>query len=528
MLSAVQDAIQRQRIDGKRFDDMLKSNAMQDLGVPALNPRLGVAIRRAWNTDFAQARFIPHQASQPSRTGAPADVQPALAKAGSRDPPPYSQRIGSGERRARGPLVTMEDYSAANLACRLKKAADPDFYEGTLDNRVQPRAPAPSSFAPAETDARNAACGSVVVDNVPSTGKSQPGTGPPGSGGLGDVFAPRAPAPNSFAAPEIHTKAPRSRRDTPDGRHTGSLGDIFEKKPPAPHSFAAPEVSGRPLHSRHGTPTGGDPWAGVSLGDALASAAPRHAQGRFGAEPSDAGHAASGTNTPTAVGSQPTRRQPANAAGSWEGASLGDVLGPRKPVSHTYGESGANPTTDRQPPVAVAPDPWAGVSLGDALGAPPKAPERPPPEPRRTPVAVAPDPWAGVSLGDALGAPPKAPERPPPEPRKAARGGGAPAGGTCDKSPTEIIVWLRTLPESHVPEQAREEIVKIVDGDSLNGDAFTRYIQAIPPEVCAPKHGMKLKAAWKNVLMEAEARAICKQNFDAAAKCQQKGVAITC
>merc|ERR1712226_374626 len=114
-----------------------------------------------------------------------------------------------------------------------------------------------------------------------------------------------------------------------------------------------------------------------------------------------------------------------------------------------------------------APDPWAGVSLGDALGGPPKAAERPPPEPRpgrRNAGGNAPDPWAGASLGDALGAPPKGPERPTPEPRPGRRGGGAAvATGPCDKSPADITAWLRTLPESHVPEQAREEIVNVVE-----------------------------------------------------------------
>merc|ERR1711972_1105383 len=110
------------------------------------------------------------------------------------------------------------------------------------------------------------------------------------------------------------------------------------------------------------------------------------------------------------------------------------------------------------------------------------------------------------------------------------RGGGgssAPAGGSCDKGPSQITEWLRTLPESHVPEATREQIVAIVEQSSLNGDAFTEYIKTIPANVCAPKHGMKLKAAWKNVLMEAEARAICRQNLDyAEANAGKQAVAI--
>merc|ERR1712039_545747 len=104
-------------------------------------------------------------------------------------------------------------------------------------------------------------------------------------------------------------------------------------------------------------------------------------------------------------------------------------------------------------------------------------------------------------------------------PRPGRRGGGtqkSSVGGPCDKSSSEIVAWLRTLPESHVPEQTREEVVKIVEADRLDGGSFTGYVQTIPPEVCAPKHAMKLKAAWKNVLMEAEAKAICRQNLDYA------------
>lgn len=52
----------------------------------------------------------------------------------------------------------------------------------------------------------------------------------------------------------------------------------------------------------------------------------------------------------------------------------------------------------------------------------------------------------------------------------------------------------------------------------MNGATFSQYVQQVPPEICAPKHAMKLKAAWANVLKEAEARQVALANLSAAPK----------
>lgn len=103
--------------------------------------------------------------------------------------------------------------------------------------------------------------------------------------------------------------------------------------------------------------------------------------------------------------------------------------------------------------------------------------------------------------------------------RAAARGGGAPnatVAAECSKSAEEIVTWLRTLPESHVPEKSRENLIAIVEDHGHDGSSFSKYVQQVPPEVCAPKHAMKLKAAWGNVLKEQEAKAIAMSNLSNA------------
>lgn len=153
-----------------------------------------------------------------------------------------------------------------------------------------------------------------------------------------------------------------------------------------------------------------------------------------------------------------------------------------------------------------------------------------PPKPARTRKSAAPpadDGWGGQSLADAF-APKKA--SPPPGggggssgsrgAPQSRGGGGGPAGGAggggagadCKKKPEEIIAWVRSLPESHVPERSRENIAAIVEDDRLAGPEFTAYVQRVPPEICAPKHAMKLKAAWNNVLAEAAATEVARYN----------------
>lgn len=98
----------------------------------------------------------------------------------------------------------------------------------------------------------------------------------------------------------------------------------------------------------------------------------------------------------------------------------------------------------------------------------------------------------------------------------ASRGaGGGNVGGTSCKTSDEICKWVRSLPESHVPHKSRENICAIVEEQRITGRDFSDYVLTVPPEVCAPKNAMKLKAAWKNVLAEsvaAEAACLSLEN----------------
>jgi len=106
----------------------------------------------------------------------------------------------------------------------------------------------------------------------------------------------------------------------------------------------------------------------------------------------------------------------------------------------------------------------------------------------------------------------------------AARGGGggegpgpskqaASSNDDNGKSPSEICTWLRSLPQSHVPEKAQEALCNVVEGGGMSSKEFSDYVQKVPPEVCAPKNAMKLKAAWNNVLAEGAAREVAKANL---------------
>jgi len=157
----------------------------------------------------------------------------------------------------------------------------------------------------------------------------------------------------------------------------------------------------------------------------------------------------------------------------------------------------------KKPPAAAA----AQASSG---GFPPRG--RP-----STAAAPADDGWGGQSLGDAF-APKKAP------PKGGGMGGGGNAGGSkpppvaggdCGKSPDEICKWVRSLPQSHVPEKAQEALCACVEEQGLSSKAFTDFVQKVPPEVCAPKNAMKLKTAWNNVLAEVAAKEVAGANLEA-------------
>merc|ERR1712007_393424 len=130
--------------------------------------------------------------------------------------------------------------------------------------------------------------------------------------------------------------------------------------------------------------------------------------------------------------------------------------------------------------------------------------------------------WGDQSFGDAL-APKKHPQNSTGNTNVSQSGdakescntsakGNSNSDGSFSKSTTEIVAWVRTLPESHVPEKSRENIICIVEDGCMRGSQFSDYVQSVPPEVCAPKHAMKLKSAWKNVLAEVAAKELALAN----------------
>jgi len=101
------------------------------------------------------------------------------------------------------------------------------------------------------------------------------------------------------------------------------------------------------------------------------------------------------------------------------------------------------------------------------------------------------------------------------------RGGGGGSGGDAQKSSEQIVAWVRSFPESHVPEKSKENICGIVENSSMRGNEFTDWVLKVPPDVCAPKHAMKLKAGWKNVLAEDAAKQVAAANLESNQKVQK-------
>lgn len=620
LLEGLQGAIVSQHVDGKKFSDMLKTNALQDLGIQELNPRLSVGIRRAWNTDFADTTFIPYfnTGLAPSNPGFDrfqsgqrhAEQQPRAGTPSGR----RGAELGDKFQAPRPPMPFAADGSAQKLATAgAERAEDREAWLARRRAASLSRVgQAIGTGSPRQCSDSTSGARALSSDGAGRSSGSRPHSGGrPPSGGLGGLLPPRATAPNSFAAPAAHRGQMRSVRSAPSEVGAGSLEDAFASRQPAPTSFTPDAASaqraqgslpddwgggidtvaschdvapienvdatrydpvslarGQRRQGRGTAPGGDDAWSGVSLGDALGPK--RAAKNRYGApedseERCNAGAQQSanrggggdweGGSLGDVLGKAPAVkhtygsgeetdshaacRQPAirGGVGEWEGGSLGDVLGKAPAVKHTYGSAeGSEPQSQEALPSRRANDGDWGGSLADALkpgrqtspsAQPPPSPQMQVPLKRREPPEA--DCWAGVSLGDAMGSPARAaPAAKPPEPRPGRRGGGGKTGAApqgTEKSSVEIVAWLRTLPESHVPEAAREELVQIVEASGHDGHSFTDYVQKVPPEVCGPKPAMKLKAAWKNVLAEDDAKKIARENASAPV---QKAVAMVC
>lgn len=356
-----------------------------------------------------------------------------------------------------------------------------------------------------------------------------------GDAGLGDVFAPRRGAPINYGQDSAYDAPPRGvgrNAMAPDRggdfQWSGNLDAVLPARDRLPPNVArafprdadagssAMEVQlprgargGEDEYGGSGDAGGGmganragdSDWGGMSLGDALGKPRRRTSDnaGRGGgARPASRGPPS------TSSADQPEPHVPVKKAEAWDAGGMGrfqfngnfdhaeeeDADPPQ-----TSFPSRANNRSRAPPPVD---DVWGGQSLADAF-----APKKPSPSSQ----------GGGCGGGGAAVSSGSGPAR------AAARGGGAPnatVAAECSKSAEEIVTWLRTLPESHVPEKSRENLIAIVEDHGHDGSSFSKYVQQVPPEVCAPKHAMKLKAAWGNVLKEQEAKAIAMSNLSNA------------
>lgn len=198
------------------------------------------------------------------------------------------------------------------------------------------------------------------------------------------------------------------------------------------------------------------------------------------------------------------------------------------PSPQRFDEEPPKPAKREPPPVIEMAMP--GKAPGGGLPRTPEQEYRPvvddEPRPRGKPAPPVDDGWGGKGLGDAF-----APKKAAP---KAPQGGGGGGGGKsssgskdCSKTTREIMEWINTLPESHVPKTTQEKLVDIVGDKGHTGATFSDYVMSVPPEVCAPKHAMKLKAAWKNVLQEDAMREVAKANLESNAT-KQKATMLVC
>lgn len=692
ILRDLQEQIQRRQIDGLLFDKMLRSNALQDLGVEELNARLALAIRRSWTTDFAGVSFIDYAGSQGqvfSRTPAAADPEPRRYPASSPSSQFHAQDMGppsqghpnQKQQQAAGP----DDYrswppqrpgfpsdlgvQSVNARAERRSALGLDF------GRAAPSAPSQEPYR--YGDARAYQAQPDLFGGRPGVPSDQRGA--PSDEGHGRHQWSHSPMDQRHMAPMGSDDAFQDARDFRDSRERQAYADrSYQGSIPSPmpgsgfygqpveddfnqrhsdHHGLRPQqspVSGR--FNGKGDCKGDGAWNGSEM-----SAAP--AQGRLQQLQQPQGGRARGKGdggwdggsfdeafaprgpAPVSYAAEALPRGgrgrgPAAAAQlrqseEWGGGGLDSALPPRQqmpanvaqPIAErererekdraaqaaSFQQQHSQPVQYGQPPAYRGnvpfevgrdsmefehgmagrdqrredPSDWGGMAHGDAHGSmrpsirgdsrsngefdsvSQQAPMRSPverdiprdeyhdagfdmpgrrqqsqgfgerdqkdPAPVEDFVAVprgrgrvappADNGWGGQSLGDAL-APKKAAA-----PAAASAGGGssgsrggpgartaAPAaqsatGHDPGKSTEWIVSWVRSLPESHVPERTREGIVQVVEERRLSGREFSEYVQTVPPEVCAPKNAMKLKAAWGNVLKEADAVQVAMANL---------------
>eukprot|EP00931_Biecheleriopsis_adriatica_P038998 TRINITY_DN22304_c0_g1_i1.p1 TRINITY_DN22304_c0_g1~~TRINITY_DN22304_c0_g1_i1.p1 ORF type:complete len:811 (+),score=128.34 TRINITY_DN22304_c0_g1_i1:147-2435(+) len=418
---------------------------------------------------------------------------------------------------------------------------------GGLEEALGSRRPAPTTFA-SEDDGLELRGGG----GRPGRPGSSPGSMDHWGGGLEQALPKRAQAPTNVARMQAEQAAMSRPSMHGRGMEMQDARD-FDAPPPA--------MSSKGGRANVRDPNASSEWGGLSLGDSLASRRPRTPERQADRQPQfDAMQAGPGgrrgdpfefedANGPgPSPGSQhrgqlfddrfdeqPAGPGPGSTSGGWRGdlfddgarvpppharqgndrSSRGGAHMDRRSMGNSHGPCGGgfegSHDSDADPPV---------MDCGPEVEEAPPPAQRPAPRSRR-PAPPVDDGWGGQSLGDAL-----VPKQATPSDGSTTGAGGssssrsggqksAPsAAGAADpgKSPEWIMTWVRSLPESHVPEKSREHLTDIIAEDRMDGRVFSDYVQRVPPEVCAPKHAMKLKAAWANVLKEAAATEVALAN----------------
>lgn len=285
----------------------------------------------------------------------------------------------------------------------------------------------------------------------------------------GNLHSMRAGGSSNSTRMKVEASGPRGGYPTGNGQQqafTRNAAQLFNEEgyAPAGPSFEEPPEDRPPTRSRRSAvPPTDNGWGGQSLGDALA--------------PKAVGPGGNGSNSSAMQADMPVGGSRASGGARFEIGMVDEEPPPEQ-----------RPPTRSRVTAAPSDDGWAGQPLGDALGG----------------GKVHSNGGASSSSG-----------------RAAVSGGPAKSSATGPdpgKSPEWIISWVRSLPESHVPEKSREVLSQIIEEQRLDGRDFSGWVQQIPPEVCAPKHAMKLKAAWSNVLKEAAAAEVALENLNSRPK----------
>jgi len=87
---------------------------------------------------------------------------------------------------------------------------------------------------------------------------------------------------------------------------------------------------------------------------------------------------------------------------------------------------------------------------------------------------------------------------------------------TSGREPTEIATWVRSLPDSQVPEAQREALAASIEQQSIYGGLFTdlagKSSTLVEYGLSSPQQAVKVRRAWEQVLREDECKQVAIEN----------------